>query len=151
MSHTCIHPSSASGRVQHSSCKRVSLPQRSLARILVPAHVLFGGDIRVPAVGVDRCKQASHAALTGSSARLTNALRRLSACSSLSLSHLTVSTLSVRKTPPEVAAAGHDRCIVNLLPENVDRWLTPERRSTEELQTILSEKQKPYYEHAVAA
>lgn len=27
--------------------------------------------------------------------------------------------------PPEVAAAGHDRCIVQLRPENVEAWLTP--------------------------
>ena len=28
--------------------------------------------------------------------------------------------------PPEVAAAGHDRCIVYIRPENVDRWLRAE-------------------------
>ena len=27
--------------------------------------------------------------------------------------------------PPEVAATGHDRMIINLKPENVDAWLTP--------------------------
>lgn len=53
--------------------------------------------------------------------------------------------------PPEIAAAGHDRCIVNLQPANVARWLTPEGRSDAELQSILDEKQKPYYEHAIAA
>jgi putative SOS response-associated peptidase YedK len=53
--------------------------------------------------------------------------------------------------PPEIAAAGHDRCIVNLLPENAERWLTPAGRSVRELQAILDEKQRPYYEHAIAA
>lgn len=52
--------------------------------------------------------------------------------------------------PPEVAAAGHDRCIVNLQVQNVDRWLTPKGRSLEELRSILDAKQ-PYYEHAIAA
>jgi putative SOS response-associated peptidase YedK len=28
--------------------------------------------------------------------------------------------------PPEVAAAGHDRCIVPIRPENIDAWLNPE-------------------------
>jgi len=53
--------------------------------------------------------------------------------------------------PEEVRAAGHDRIIVNLTPENVDRWLTPEGRSDDELHQILSEKQRPFYEHRIAA
>ena len=53
--------------------------------------------------------------------------------------------------PPEVAAAGHDRMIVNLRPENIDRWLTPAGRSIEELQAILSDRQSAYYEHSLAA
>lgn len=53
--------------------------------------------------------------------------------------------------PPEVAAAGHDRMIVNLRPENIDRWLTPEGRPIAELQSILSDRQTPYYEHRLAA
>jgi putative SOS response-associated peptidase YedK len=51
--------------------------------------------------------------------------------------------------PAEVSAAGHDRCIINIRSENVDRWLTPEGRGTEELQAILSDKQQPYYEHEI--
>ena len=31
--------------------------------------------------------------------------------------------------PADVAAAGHDRCIVNLKPEHVEAWLTPEGRT----------------------
>jgi putative SOS response-associated peptidase YedK len=50
--------------------------------------------------------------------------------------------------PPDVAAAGHDRCIINLRPEHVDAWLTPEKHTTEELQAILSDRAVSTYEHA---
>lgn len=53
--------------------------------------------------------------------------------------------------PPEIKAAGHDRCIINLREENVAAWLTPQGRSDEELQKLLSDRQTPYYEHEVAA
>ncbi|HET9863886.1 MAG TPA: SOS response-associated peptidase family protein [Steroidobacteraceae bacterium] len=53
--------------------------------------------------------------------------------------------------PPEVAAAGHDRMIINLKPEHLDAWLSPQGRSPEELQAILSDRQTPYYEHEVMA
>jgi Uncharacterized conserved protein len=53
--------------------------------------------------------------------------------------------------PPEIKAAGHDRCIINLRAENVEAWLTPQGRSDEELQKLLSDRQTPYYEHEVAA
>jgi putative SOS response-associated peptidase YedK len=53
--------------------------------------------------------------------------------------------------PAEVAAAGHDRMIINLKPENLAAWLTPQGRSVEELQRILGDRQAPYYEHEVMA
>jgi putative SOS response-associated peptidase YedK len=53
--------------------------------------------------------------------------------------------------PPEVLAAGHDRCPVNLAESAIERWLTPQGRSTEELQALLDERQRPYYEHQVLA
>jgi putative SOS response-associated peptidase YedK len=53
--------------------------------------------------------------------------------------------------PAEVAAAGHDRMIINLKPEHLDAWLKPQGRSLEELQTILGDRQTPYYEHEVMA
>jgi putative SOS response-associated peptidase YedK len=53
--------------------------------------------------------------------------------------------------PEEVRAAGHDRCIVNIKRENADSWLTPEGRSSQELQAILSDRQLPHYEHEVMA
>jgi putative SOS response-associated peptidase YedK len=53
--------------------------------------------------------------------------------------------------PAEVAAAGHDRMIINLKPENLDAWLKPEGRSLKELDAILADRQTPYYEHEVMA
>ena len=53
--------------------------------------------------------------------------------------------------PPEVAAAGHDRMIISLKPENLDAWLSPHGRSLDEMQRILGDRQAPYYEHEVMA
>ena len=53
--------------------------------------------------------------------------------------------------PPEVAATGHDRMIINIKSEHVDAWLNPQDRSDAELQAILSDRQAPYYEHEVLA
>ncbi|MEO7773384.1 MAG: SOS response-associated peptidase family protein [Steroidobacteraceae bacterium] len=53
--------------------------------------------------------------------------------------------------PAEVAAAGHDRMIVNIQQHNIDRWLSPRDQTVEELQAILSDRQTPYYEHQVLA
>jgi putative SOS response-associated peptidase YedK len=53
--------------------------------------------------------------------------------------------------PAEVAAAGHDRMIINLKPEHLAAWLTPQGRSVDELQGILGDRQAPYYEHEVMA
>jgi putative SOS response-associated peptidase YedK len=49
--------------------------------------------------------------------------------------------------PADVAAAGHDRCIINLRPEHVEAWLTPEKHSHEELQAILSDRAVSTYQH----
>ena len=53
--------------------------------------------------------------------------------------------------PDEVRKAGHDRMIINIKKENVDRWLEPSGRTVDELQSILSDREAPYYEHQVAA
>jgi putative SOS response-associated peptidase YedK len=53
--------------------------------------------------------------------------------------------------PAEVAAAGHDRMIINLKPENLEVWLKPQGYSLDELQEILGDRQAPYYEHEVMA
>ena len=53
--------------------------------------------------------------------------------------------------PPEVAAAGHDRMIINIKPDNLGKWLAPAGHSLEELQQVLADRQSPYYEHEVLA
>lgn len=52
---------------------------------------------------------------------------------------------------PEVAAAGHDRTIINIKPEHVDDWLNPDPADIAALQAIFDDKQHPYYEHKIAA
>ncbi|MHB1057231.1 MAG: SOS response-associated peptidase family protein [Rhodanobacter sp.] len=54
--------------------------------------------------------------------------------------------------PPEVAAAGHDRCIVSLREEDIEGWLNPAVHTPGELQTILDrgEANRPFYEHEIA-
>jgi len=52
--------------------------------------------------------------------------------------------------PADIAAAGHDRCIINLKPEHVEAWLTPQGRSREELHAMLSDPQVPVFSHEVA-
>ena len=51
---------------------------------------------------------------------------------------------------PEVAAAGHDRTIINLKPAHVDAWLEP-GGDLAALNAILDDKAHPYYEHREAA
>jgi putative SOS response-associated peptidase YedK len=53
--------------------------------------------------------------------------------------------------PPEVAAAGHDRCIVPIRPENIDAWLTPDANDLAASYRILDDRDRPYYEHRLAA
>jgi putative SOS response-associated peptidase YedK len=58
---------------------------------------------------------------------------------------------AITDDPPEdIAAAGHDRCIINLKPEHVDAWLTPQGRSTSELQSMLSDRAIPVFQHEIA-
>lgn len=52
--------------------------------------------------------------------------------------------------PAEVAAAGHDRCIVPIKPENLDAWLDP-RGKLDDMYAILDDRDRPYYEHRLAA
>jgi putative SOS response-associated peptidase YedK len=63
-----------------------------------------------------------------------------------------ISFAAVTDEPPEeVAAAGHDRMIVNLRPENLESWLAPSGRTDDELQALLSDRQAPYYQNEVLA
>jgi putative SOS response-associated peptidase YedK len=51
--------------------------------------------------------------------------------------------------PPEVAAAGHDRCIIPLRAENVDAWLHPDPRNLKAMYDILDDRERPYYDHRI--
>ena len=53
--------------------------------------------------------------------------------------------------PAEIAAAGHDRCIIPIKPGNVDGWLSPQGRPLAEQYAILDDRERPYYEHRLAA
>lgn len=51
--------------------------------------------------------------------------------------------------PAEVAAAGHDRCVIPIKRENIDEWL--QAGDTARMQEILDDRERPYYEHRLAA
>lgn len=53
--------------------------------------------------------------------------------------------------PAEIAATGHNRCVIPLKRENVDDWLAPERVGLERLDEILTDRERPFYEHRIAA
>lgn len=53
--------------------------------------------------------------------------------------------------PAEVAAAGHDLCIIPIKPENIDAWLNPDRANLAAQYAILDDRDRPYYEHRMAA
>jgi putative SOS response-associated peptidase YedK len=53
--------------------------------------------------------------------------------------------------PAEVAAAGHDRCIIPIREERLDAWLNPDSKNQAEQLEILDDRQRPYYEHRMAA
>lgn len=53
--------------------------------------------------------------------------------------------------PPEIAAAGHDRCIIPIKPENIDAWLNPDASDLATQYAILDNRDRPYYEHRLAA
>lgn len=52
--------------------------------------------------------------------------------------------------PEEVAAAGHDRCIIPIKEENLDAWLQPSG-DLAKCYSILDDRERPYYEHRMAA
>lgn len=53
--------------------------------------------------------------------------------------------------PAEVAAAGHDRCIIQIKPENADAWLQPKTNDLARQYALLDDRQLPFYEHRKAA
>ena len=52
--------------------------------------------------------------------------------------------------PPEVSAAGHDRCIIPITRDNVQDWLNP-NGDLNRSYAILDARERPYYEHKLAA
>jgi hypothetical protein len=58
--------------------------------------------------------------------------------------------LEFRPRPAEVAAAGHDRCIIPFKRESVGAWLDP-KGDAQQVYSILDDRWRPYYEHRLAA
>ena len=52
---------------------------------------------------------------------------------------------------PEVAAAGHNRTIINIKPKHVDAGLNPAPANLQALCAIFGDKRHPFYEHKIAA
>ena len=53
--------------------------------------------------------------------------------------------------PPEVAATGHNRCIIPLKQSNLRAWLDPGSRDQGALYQLLDDRERPYYAHELAA
>jgi len=53
--------------------------------------------------------------------------------------------------PAEVSAAGHDRCVIPIKAEHVDAWLSPNPKNLAALHAILDDRERPFYEHRLAA
>lgn len=53
--------------------------------------------------------------------------------------------------PAEIAAVGHDRCIIPIKPSNIDAWLNPDPNDLAGLYAILDDRERPYFEHRMAA
>ncbi|MEO6365185.1 MAG: SOS response-associated peptidase family protein [Luteimonas sp.] len=53
--------------------------------------------------------------------------------------------------PPEIAAAGHDRVIIQIKEDHLDAWLNPQPGNLDALDAILADRERPYYEHRLAA
>jgi putative SOS response-associated peptidase YedK len=53
--------------------------------------------------------------------------------------------------PSEIAATGHDRCIIPIKAGNIDRWLQPDRSNLAGLYALLEDRERPYFEHRMAA
>lgn len=65
---------------------------------------------------------------------------------------LLFSFAAITNAPPaEVMAAGHDRCIVPIREVNIDAWLRPDPSKLAAQYAILDDRQRPYYEHRLAA
>jgi len=52
--------------------------------------------------------------------------------------------------PAEVKAAGHDRMIVRIRPEDLGAWLSPDPDNLQALYELLDRRPRPYYRHRIA-
>jgi len=64
---------------------------------------------------------------------------------------LTSFALITDDPPEEVATAGHNRCPITLKLENVNAWLTPEGKTSDELYALLDDRERPHFEQRRAA
>jgi hypothetical protein len=46
---------------------------------------------------------------------------------------------------------GFIRCVIPLKENNLRAWLTPDGKSVEELYALLDDRERPYYQHQLAA
>ena len=53
--------------------------------------------------------------------------------------------------PPEVAATGHNRCVIPLKSSHLRAWLKPETQGKAVLYQVLDDREHPYYAHELAA
>ncbi|HEY5851069.1 MAG TPA: SOS response-associated peptidase family protein [Lysobacter sp.] len=53
--------------------------------------------------------------------------------------------------PAEIAAVGHDRCIIPVKRGNIDAWLSPDPANLAAMYAVLDDRERPYYEHRLAA
>ncbi|BFI96227.1 MAG: hypothetical protein RSP_17370 [Rhodanobacter sp.] len=56
-----------------------------------------------------------------------------------------------RDPPPEVLAAGHNRCVIPLRPENVDAWLDPDPKNLSAQFAILEDPIDAFYQHQIVS
>ncbi|WP_431286045.1 SOS response-associated peptidase family protein [Roseateles chitinivorans] len=52
--------------------------------------------------------------------------------------------------PPEIAATGHDRCVIPIKASHLDAWLDP-RGDLDAMQRLLDDRERPFFEHRLAA
>ncbi|OWQ44589.1 hypothetical protein CDL60_24170 [Roseateles noduli] len=52
--------------------------------------------------------------------------------------------------PPEIAATGHDRCVIPIKASNLDAWLDPQG-DLDAMQRLLDDRERPFFEHRLAA
>lgn len=56
-----------------------------------------------------------------------------------------------RDPPPEVLAAGHNRCIIPIRPENLDAWLDPDPKNLSASYAILEDPIDAYFQHEIVS